>query len=101
MWQPTPDPGPRGLSPIPEYDYYHADDEDEEETSTTAQILAKLTNSDLAFEWSMLCQDCTDCWSGNGELTTTVYMVYFKSQTLGQHSNLSRFYWSWVDPHLL
>ena len=55
----------RGLSPIPEFNY-------EANTltsmaSTTSQILASLTNTDLAFEWSMLCQDCTDCWTGNGK----------------------------------
>lgn len=64
----------RGLSPIPEFDYYNADDEDEDSSSasevsmsSTARLLAKLSNSDLAFEWSMLCQACTDCWSGNGK----------------------------------
>ena len=55
----------RELSPIPEFDYYNADDEED----STAKLLAKLTNSDLAFEWSMLCQDCTDCWSMNGKST--------------------------------
>ena len=32
-----------------------------------AELLARLSNTDLAFEWSMLCQDCTDCWSQHGK----------------------------------
>ncbi len=55
-----------GLSPIPEYDY-EATTFNSSVASTTSEILASLNNSDLAFEWSMLCQDCTDCWSGNGK----------------------------------
>ena len=35
--------------------------------SATAKLLARLSNTDLAFEWSMLCQDCTDCWSQHGK----------------------------------
>ena len=35
--------------------------------SATAELLARLSNTDLAFEWSMLCQDCTDCWSQHGK----------------------------------
>ena len=35
--------------------------------SATAKLLARLSNNDLAFEWSMLCQDCTDCWSQHGK----------------------------------
>ena len=35
--------------------------------SATARLLARLSNTDLAFEWSMLCQDCTDCWSQHGK----------------------------------
>ena len=54
------------LSPIPEFDYYHVENDSDEELNT-ARLLAKLSNSDLAFEWSMLCQECTDCWSPNGE----------------------------------
>ena len=61
-------PNGRELSPIPEFDYYQADDESDSEDLTTARLLAKLSNSDLAFEWSMLCQECTDCWSPNGKL---------------------------------
>ena len=85
----------RELPTIPEFDYYNAeaDDEDEEDHSTrhhnhfetetaseadidaeadshcsaTAKLLARLSNTDLAFEWSMLCQDCTDCWSQHGK----------------------------------
>ncbi len=34
--------------------------------STAALLLSEASNQDLAFEWSMLCQDCTDCWSGSG-----------------------------------
>jgi len=52
------------LSPIPEFDYYHVENDSDEELNT-ARLLAKLSNSDLAFEWSMLCQECTDCWSPN------------------------------------
>ena len=66
----------RGLSPIPEFDYYNADDEDSSSNSSqssTAKLLASLSNHDLAFEWSMLCQDCTDCWSGNGKKTDILY----------------------------
>ena len=66
----------RGLSPIPEFDYYNADDEDSSSNSSqssTAKLLASLSNHDLAFEWSMLCQDCTDCWSGNGKKTDMPY----------------------------
>ena len=67
----------RGLSPIPEFDYYNADDEDSSSNSSqssTAKLLASLSNHDLAFEWSMLCQDCTDCWSGNGKKTDILYV---------------------------
>ena len=70
---------------LPEFTYYHhsadpaEDDEAGSSSSTassrgcpvasdTARLLAKLSNSDLAFEWSMLCQDCTDCWSQNGRI---------------------------------
>ena len=92
MWESVP---VRELPTIPEFDYYNAeaDDEDEEDHSTrhhnhfetetaseadidaeadshcsaTAKLLARLSNTDLAFEWSMLCQDCTDCWSQHGK----------------------------------
>ena len=63
------------LSPIPEFDYYHVENDSDEELNT-ARLLAKLSNSDLAFEWSMLCQECTDCWSPNGESS----FFYFKPE---------------------
>ena len=69
-------PNGRELSPIPEFDYYQADDESDEEALTTARLLAKLSNSDLAFEWSMLCQECTDCWSPNGEFYSWIQTVF-------------------------
>ena len=66
------------LSPIPEFDYYQVDDESDSEDhlTCTARLLAKLSNSDLAFEWSMLCQECTDCWSPNGELEILVFCCF-------------------------
>lgn len=68
MWEHQESNSLRELSPIPEFDYYNADDDDDSGTSSaTARLLAKLSNSDLAFEWSMLCQDCTDCWSQHGK----------------------------------
>ena len=69
----------RELSPIPEFDYYQADDESDSEDLTTARLLAKLSNSDLAFEWSMLCQDC-EHWSPNGKfLRPTVKFKQMKN----------------------
>ncbi len=86
MWESHQDNqavGTRNLSPIPEFDYYNADDEDDISSSgcsihdsATARLLAKLSNSDLAFEWSMLCQDCTDCWSQNGKQSLR-YSLFF------------------------
>ena len=33
------------------------------------ESLSRLSSHhDLAFEWSMLCQECTQCWSGTGKL---------------------------------
>ncbi len=58
----------RSLTPIPEYEYLtsgEADDEGEE----SDLCLSQASHSDLAFEWSMLCQNCIDCWSGTGELS--------------------------------
>ena len=60
--------------PIPEFDYHYNNvavvaDAADEHSSATARLLAKLSNSDLAFEWSMLCQDCTDCWSQHGKFS--------------------------------
>ena len=73
MWeQVTTNTNAGPLSPIPEFDYHYnnavAVDADEH-SSATARLLAKLSNSDLAFEWSMLCQDCTDCWSQHGKFS--------------------------------
>ena len=54
-----------------------ADDEDSSSNSSqssTAKILAALSNAEIAFEWSMLCQECVDCWSGNGEYIPTSLM---------------------------
>jgi hypothetical protein len=31
------------------------------------EMLSQASHTDLAFEWSMLCQDCTDCWTQTGE----------------------------------
>ena len=32
------------------------------------ESLSRLSSHhDLAFEWSMLCQECTECWSGTGK----------------------------------
>ena len=54
-------PEPRGLPPIPEYEYF----------SGPLQLaewarLKKGTYKELEFEWSMLCQECTDCWDRSG-----------------------------------
>ena len=84
MWEPISETQQqhhhnRGLSPIPEFDYYNADDEDSSSNSSqssTAKLLASLSNHDLAFEWSMLCRDCTDCWSGNGKKTDILYYIF-------------------------
>ena len=89
----------RSLPPIPEYGYLgeeggdgEEDEEDEEEeedaassSSSSASSLSPpsatlaaassspetppLSHSELAFEWSMLCQDCTDCWTRTGKRT--------------------------------
>ena len=29
--------------------------------------LSRASHHDLAFEWSMLCQECTECWTGTGK----------------------------------
>ena len=47
------------LPPIPEYEYYSGQGE-------ILEQLSHASHSDLAFEWSMLCQDCTECWTGTG-----------------------------------
>jgi hypothetical protein len=31
------------------------------------EMLSQASHTDLAFEWSMLCQDCTDCWTQTGK----------------------------------
>ena len=50
-------PGYRGLPAIPEYEYFSGEGEID---------LATASHAELAFEWSMLCQDCTECWTGTG-----------------------------------
>lgn len=47
----------RSLPPIPEYEYYSGDGEGD---------LSHASHSDLAFEWSMLCQECPECWTRTG-----------------------------------
>ena len=59
-------PEPRGLPPIPEYEYF----------SGPLQLaewarLKKGTYKELEFEWSMLCQECTDCWDRSGRSYNT------------------------------
>ena len=75
---PSPSPGPefetfgendliydvpesRGLPPIPEYEYFTGP----LELAEWAR-LKKGTYKELEFEWSMLCQECTDCWDRSG-----------------------------------
>ena len=95
MWEAAASSNARELSPIPEFDYYHADDESDSEDLTTARLLAKLSNSDLAFEWSMLCQDC-EHWSPNGE-SSSFPTVYFKQM---KHCfENTHFYGSWYRNH--
>ena len=48
----------RSLPPIPEYEYFTGEGEMDFSHATS--------HSDLAMEWSMLCQECTDCWTGTG-----------------------------------
>ena len=31
------------------------------------ESLSLASHHDLAFEWSMLCQECTECWTGTGK----------------------------------
>lgn len=31
------------------------------------ELLSQASYNDLAFEWSMLCQDCTECWTHTGK----------------------------------
>ena len=40
---------------------------DELSDISEAESLSHASHEDLAFEWSMLCQDCTDCWTGTGK----------------------------------
>jgi hypothetical protein len=87
--------GPAFLPPIPEYEYFSGhgqlpssghvslaassdngilslfgngedDDVDGGGGCTPDSHLAHASHHDLAFEWSMLCQDCTECWTGTG-----------------------------------
>ena len=55
------------LPPIPEYEYYSGQGE-------ILEQLSHASHSDLAFEWSMLCQDCTECWTGTG--TEIIYFLF-------------------------
>lgn len=32
------------------------------------EMLSQASYSDLAFEWSMLCQDCPECWTTTGKI---------------------------------
>jgi hypothetical protein len=34
------------------------------------ELLSQASHTDLAFEWSMLCQDCTECWTQTGQKET-------------------------------
>ena len=40
------------------------------ESCSMSESLSRASHHDLAFEWSMLCQECTECWTGTGKLTT-------------------------------
>ena len=51
--------------------------------------LAHASNSDLAFEWSMLCQDCTDCWTGTGKMKKITYLDDQISAKIMKKSNLT------------
>jgi hypothetical protein len=31
------------------------------------ELLSNASHTDLAFEWSMLCQDCAECWTTTGK----------------------------------
>ena len=31
------------------------------------ELLSEANHTDFAFEWSMLCQDCTECWTQTGQ----------------------------------
>eukprot|EP00095_Tigriopus_kingsejongensis_P003555 maker-scaffold1080_size63862-snap-gene-0.13 protein:Tk03555 transcript:maker-scaffold1080_size63862-snap-gene-0.13-mRNA-1 annotation:"cerebellar degeneration-related protein 2-like isoform x2" len=52
---PADHPNFRSLPPIPEYEYFSGEGE--------GDPLSQASHSDLAFEWSMLCQECPDCWT--------------------------------------
>lgn len=69
----------RSLPPIPEYEYFGGDEDHEDH-------LAQASHSDLAFEWSMLCQECTDCWTGNGKTKSVLPVVH----TLGKQDLMER-----------
>ena len=55
-------PEPRALPPIPEYEYFTGP----LQLAEWAR-LKKGTYKELEFEWSMLCQECTDCWDRSGK----------------------------------
>lgn len=59
-------PSLRGLPTIPEYEYLSMG-ESTSSASTAFDLSHVVSHADLAFEWSMLCQDCTDCWTGSGK----------------------------------
>ena len=51
------------LPPIREYEYFDG----QGQGSDLFDFSHATSHSHLAMEWSMLCQDCTDCWTGTGK----------------------------------
>ena len=56
---------PRGAGNSNPFDCVHGGGEG----CSVRESLSRASHHDLAFEWSMLCQECTECWSGTGKRT--------------------------------
>ncbi len=37
------------------------------------------SHAQLALEWSMLCQECTDCWTKNGEYHKVITYIEYRA----------------------
>ena len=58
------------------------------------ELLSEANHTDLAFEWSMLCQDCTECWTQTGQKP----FHSLETKDVNLRSSCKVFLCNWVTP---